>query len=484
MPFSISEKDALEKPTRALARFVVETKYDDLPKEVVHETKRLILDVLGSALGGGGTELGVIALKYVRLLGGEPECTVISTGEKTSVLNAAYANSRITDALDATDMILNFAHVGPPAVISALAFAERAGASGKDLITAAALGFEVGARLAACVGTPLLASPEQTGGHRNRLPLFELASCSAAAKIMGFDEDKLVRAYGFTGAHASIAATRWMEAAVLPETKYGDAGLQASQGGMGALMADCGLSTFDGILDGAHGLWTFRGTGACDFNIMVGELGKKWYQPENSYKPWPSLRWTHHGLTVLTKIIAQNDIKPADIERIVVKTGPRGATARFADKRPIGMVSCEFNQPHAMTMGVLGIKRGPQWYSPETMNDPLVRALREKVDVALEPKAALAKSWPLEEQIRKRPTSVCVTAKGKTFEGYTDYAKGDPWSKETYFSDEDIAAKFRDLASWAHIASTSWRDRMEEIIEAVMSLEQREAGDVIRLLNM
>ncbi|MFH1602995.1 MAG: MmgE/PrpD family protein, partial [Pseudomonadota bacterium] len=75
MPFAISENDALEKPTRALARFVAETRYEDLPQEVVHETKRLILDVLGSALAGSGTELGVIALKYVRLLGGKPECT-------------------------------------------------------------------------------------------------------------------------------------------------------------------------------------------------------------------------------------------------------------------------------------------------------------------------------------------------------------------------------------------------------------------------
>ncbi|MBI2907714.1 MAG: MmgE/PrpD family protein [Chloroflexi bacterium] len=479
MPFSMSQEEALQKPTRALARFVVETKYEDLPPEVVHEAKRLILDIIGNTLGGGGTELGVIALKYLRMLGGAPECTILSTGEKTSVLNAAYANSRIGDALDATDMILNSAHVGTPVVSSALAFGERSGATGKDLITAVALGFEVGARLAICVATPLMVSGQDV--HRNRMPLFEFGSCSAAAKIMGLDEDRMVYAYGFTGANASLMATRWTEAAVLPLTKYGDAGLQASEGGMGALMAQCGITTYDGILDGDHGLWKFRDTGACDFNIMVGDLGKKWYLPENSYKPWTSLRWTHHGLTILTKLVSENDIKAEDIERILVKTAPRGASGRFANKNPIGMVSCEFNQPHAMAMGALGIKRGPLWYAPETMNDPRVRALRDKVDVAVEPRAVECKSWPLEDQIRKRPTSVAITAKGKTFEGYTEYAKGDPWSPETYFTDEDIQAKFRDLASAAHIASTSWRDRMEEIIATVMRLDQVEAADLMRL---
>ncbi|MBI2907454.1 MAG: MmgE/PrpD family protein [Chloroflexi bacterium] len=479
MPFSMSEKEALQKPTRALARFVVETKYEDLPPEVVHEAKRVILDAIGNALGGAGTEIGVIALKYVRMLGGTPDCTILSTGEKTSVLNAAYANSRIGDALDATDMILNSAHVGMPVVSSALAFGERRGASGKDLITAVALGFEVGARLAISVAIPLIASGQDV--HRNRLPLFEFGSCSAAAKLMGLDEDRLVYAYGFAGANASLMATRWTEATVFPLTKYGDAGLQASEGGMGALMAECGITAHDGILDGEHGLWTLRDTGACDFEIMVGDLGKKWYLPENSYKPWPSVRWTHHGLTILTRLMAENGIGADDIQKIAVKTTPRGAVG--ANKNPVGMVSCEFNQPHAMAMGALGIRRGPLWYAPETMSDPRVRALREKVDVALEPKTVEARSWPLEDRIRKWPTSLVITAKGKTFEGYTEYTKGDPWSKETYFTDEDIQAKFRDLASAAHAASTSWRERMEEIIATVMRLEQVEVADLMRLFR-
>ncbi|MFH1484487.1 MAG: MmgE/PrpD family protein [Chloroflexota bacterium] len=483
MPFSIAEKEALEHPTRALARFVVETRYEDLPPEVVHEAKRLTMDVIGNALGGTVTELGVIALKYVRALGGKPECTIIGTGEKTSVVNAAYANSRIGDALDATDMILNFAHVGPPVVASALAFSERAKASGKDLITAVALGFEVGARLAVCVGTPLLASAQEPGAHRNRMPLFEFGSASAAGKVMGLDEERMVYAYGIAGANASIAATRWTEAAVLPFTKYGDAGLQASEGAFGALMSSFGMTAFDGILDGEHGLWTFRNTGACDFKIMVGGLGKKWYLPENSYKPWTSLRWTHHPLTILTKMIDENDIRAEDIERMVVRTSPRGASGRFANKNPIGMVSCEFNQPHAMAMGALRVRRGPQWYSPETMNDPRVRALREKVDVAVEEKTKEAVSWPLEDRIRKRPTSLVVIAKGKTFEGYTEYAKGDPWSPETCLSDEDLKAKFRDLASAANIASTSWRERMEAIMETVLRLEEVEVADLVRLLE-
>lgn len=484
MAIRITDKEALEHPTRALARFVAETRYEDLPPAVVHEAKRLTLDVIGNALGGSVTELGVIALNYVRALGGKPECTIIPTGEKTSVVNAAYANARMGDALDATDMILNFAHVGPPVVAAALAFCERAGTSGKDLITAVALGFEVSARLAVCVGTPLLASAQEPGAHRNRLPIFEFGAASAAARVMGFDEEKLVNAFGITGAYASLAATRWTEAAVLPLTKYADVGLQALEGAMGALLAGFGLTAYDGILDGEHGLWKIRNTGACDFNIMVGGLGREWYSPENSYKPWTSLRWTHHPLTLFTKIIAENDIKAEEIERVLVRTTPRGASARFANKNPIGMVSCEFNQPHAIAMAALRIRRGAAWYAPETMNDPRVRALREKVDVAIEEKAKQMQAWPLEDQIRKRPTSIVVTARGKTFEDYTEYAKGDPWSPETYFSDEDLKNKFRDLASQANIASTSWRERMEEIMETVLRIEQVEVSDLIRLFGV
>ncbi|MBI2906622.1 MAG: MmgE/PrpD family protein [Chloroflexi bacterium] len=480
----MNEKEALEHPTRALARFVVEMKYDDLPSPVIREAKRLILDVVGNAMAGSVTEIGAIALKYVRLLGGRPDCTIIGAGEKTSVLSAAYANSRLGDALDATDMTLNFGHIGTPVVASALAFSELEGASGKDLIAAVALGFEVGARLSGSVAIPSLGSGAESSVLRNRMPFGALGAASAAGRVMGFDEERLMTAYSIAGANASLATTRWTEAAALPLTKYGDAGLQASDGGMGALMAGCGMTAYQGILDGENGLWKLRGTGACDFNVMVGGLGEKWYFPEIGYKPWPSVQRTRHALTLFTRIISENQIRAEEIESVLIRTNSVGASARFADKNPIGMVSCEFNQPHAIAMAALGVKRGADWYSPEIINDARVRALREKVDVGVEPRTKEKKTWPLEDQLRKEPTSILVAARGKTFEGYTEYAKGDPWTEETYFSDDDLRAKFRDLASSLSIASTSWRKRIEEIIDTIARLEQVEVADLVRLFSI
>lgn len=484
MTYTMPREWATEHPTEALACFVGQTDYADLPQAVVSEAKRLILDVVGNALAGSASELGAIALDYVSALGGKPECTVIGLGEKTSALNAAYANSRLGDALDATDILLNLAHVGCPPVAAALAFSEQENTSGKDLITAVALGFEVGARLAMAVGVPLLTAPNDPGAlHIYWLPLFEFAAAASAGKAMRLDEQHLANAFAVTGSNASLADTWWWELEELPSIKYSDVGMQASVGASGALLAKCGLQGYERILDGDRGLWKIRNTGACDFDLMVGNLGEKWYLPQNSYKPWPSCRWTHHPLTAFTRIIKENEIKARDIERVLIRTHPRGASPRFANKNPSGMVSCEFNQPHAIAMAAFGIKRGIDWYSVQTMSDCEVRALRLRVDVESAWNPAKMQGASAEEYLRKRPTSVYVTARGRIFEGYTESAAGDPWEPETYLTDRELQNKFRDLGAGAHRPNGDWQRRLEEIIEAVDKLEEIEVADLTRLLR-
>lgn len=248
--------------------------------------------------------------------------------------------------------------------------------------------------------------------------------------------------------------------------------METLNGVMGALMAKHGITTFDGILDGNEGLWKIRGLKYCDFELMVAGLGDKWYFLENSYKPWPSCRRTHHPITLFLQTIENNGIRPEQIERVLIQAHPSGAGKRFQNKNPIGMISCEFNQPHSLAMIALGIERGPGWYTPEIMTDPRVASFRQKVDVETKQVPAEAKEWPRQEQVTRLPTSLYVTARGRPFEAHGDYAKGDPWTPETYFTDEDLKAKFTDMAKSAKVASKRWREKLETIIETVFRLHE------------
>lgn len=482
MTLELETEKALKSPTRSLARLVVQTEYEGLPAPVVHEAKRAIMDFIGDALGGCTTDIAPISVAYIRRLGGKPECTVIGYGGKTSPLLAAYCNTRTGDALDATDYLMNAAHIGCPLCASALALCESEKRSGKDLITSVALGFEVGARLAIATSLPPVSETGHSG-RRQKLPIMEFASAAAAAKALRLDAEQVANAFGITGTNAALRAGRFGEYFPLPTLKYADTGMEAANGVNGALLAEAGLTAHPEILDGENGLWKIRSTGYCDFDLMVQELGKVWYFPKNSYKPWPSCRYTHHPLDTFLKLINDNGIKAEDIERVRLRIESRGAGPRFESKDPVGEVSCEFNQPHVLAMGAFGIKRGPEWYAPETMNDPRVRDFRHKVDVELKTDWPQAEKWSREDHLLKVPNIVTIRAKGKTFEGYGEYAKGDPWTPETFMSDDELKAKFRDMAVWANIASTSWRERLEEIMETVWRLETLDdVSELTRLL--
>jgi 2-methylcitrate dehydratase PrpD len=78
--------------TETLAKFSAELQFDDLPEDVVRETKRIILDIVGVALGGLDMDKGRIAINFARQIGGRPEATILGTGEKVPCPSAAFAN--------------------------------------------------------------------------------------------------------------------------------------------------------------------------------------------------------------------------------------------------------------------------------------------------------------------------------------------------------------------------------------------------------
>ena len=102
-------------PTRQLARFVSELRYEDLPAEAVAVLKMLCLDTVGTALAG--TTLGPgcnEVARVVRDAGGAPECTVMGYGVKVPALTAAFANGATAHALNYDALGGEGGHLGVP----------------------------------------------------------------------------------------------------------------------------------------------------------------------------------------------------------------------------------------------------------------------------------------------------------------------------------------------------------------------------------
>jgi 2-methylcitrate dehydratase PrpD len=101
----------VDNPARELAQFAVGLKWEDLPPAVVHETKRILMDSIGCAIGALTIDKGKMSLSLARKLGGKPEATIFGTGDKASLMTAALANGELMFTLDYHNIMSN-AHDG------------------------------------------------------------------------------------------------------------------------------------------------------------------------------------------------------------------------------------------------------------------------------------------------------------------------------------------------------------------------------------
>src|ERR1700733_13010499 len=133
--------------TAQLAAFVLDTKYADLPPEVVQATQRIILDTVACAVGAMGTVAGRSIIDVRSALGGRPDATLLGTATKLPVTSASFLGAHLANILDADETLLNRSHFASVIVMPALAAAQWRGATGEELITAVAVGFDVAARI-------------------------------------------------------------------------------------------------------------------------------------------------------------------------------------------------------------------------------------------------------------------------------------------------------------------------------------------------
>lgn len=351
------------QPTAAIAEFIGGTKYEHLPAEAIHDAKRLILDSFGCALGGYTTEIGSIMTRVVRRLGGVPESTLLGSGERTSCVNAAHANARIGNALDADDTFMCVAHHGVPTVFGALAMGEARHISGRAFLTSVLVGFDVGARVGASVGPPIYDPKTQdVAGGRGRgavnVLVPPMAATAAAANAARLSPGKIAHALGLagelTGVGASLKSRRdkfYLSKASFPA--------QAGVGVESVVMAEEGMTCNEQILDGEQNQLNYLGFDHCNFELMLGQLGKKWYIKDTTYKPWPVCAWIKYPLTAFQRIMQDKKLAPEEIEKVIVRSASTATAPRFCNQDPEGFRQLRVQPPSCRGHGGVGVYSRP-----------------------------------------------------------------------------------------------------------------------------
>lgn len=436
---------------RMFAEFAVNLKFEDLSPEVVLSAKRFLLDSVGCALRGTRSSDCAILLRLLNQLGGTPEATIIGDGSKTNCWNAALANSLLIRVLDYNDIYWKQDPSHPSDLIpSALCVGERERKSGRDLITAIAIAYELEMRLCE------FAIPGIRERKWHHASLTQFVSPVVAGKMLDLSTDQICNAIGISGCHNFTLGA--VTAGRLAMTKNIVDPLAVQSGVMAALMAKEGFSGPETVFDGKEGLMDTLG-GKWDVGKLTKDLEKHSKILECSMKAFPTEALTHSPITAILKLTNDYNLAPQEIEGITVKSIAR-AVDILADPskyRPSSKETADHSLPYCITAAVMDRQVTLEEFTEAKLRDERILSFIDKVKVVADPE--LEKFFP-----DLKPAIVDVRCKdGRQYTIRVEYPKGDPMNP---MSDEELFAKFRSNAS-PLVAP----EKQKAIISAIMNLE-------------
>lgn len=452
-------------PMEAVSRYIADAEYSRIPGEVVEAAKGYILDSVGCTIGG--TRLGPsgIVMDVFAEMGGAEEATVLGVGTRLPTPHAAYVNAYLNNALDFDDTYLRRGHPASAVIPAALAVAERVRASGRDLLQAIILGYEVSLR----IGGAIMATPERYRQVWGLSTWQIFGAITAGAKLLKLDAERTRHAFGLGGVNAPVPNMRklGLEKEDRPfswiKNNYGWASMGAV---LGCLMAQRGFVGNRHILDGERGFWVMAGSDRCDFAAMTAGLGEDYLMPNTGFKPYACCRWTQTALDAAHDLCIRHAIDPTGISRVDVYTFGE-LVENFWGTRPVSIFDAQYNLPYVLALELMD--RSPRRGLAEgDLEDPGVLALFGKVTLHLDPEA--------DRRFFERaliPVRLVVTLQdGRELEAYAEAPTGAPGGPP--FTLEDLKAKFHAL-----VEPVLGRQRAMELERVVMRLDRYAAADLV-----
>lgn len=297
--------------TAQLVEQILAVEYGALPLEAIDMAKQVTLDGLAVMLAGATEPLGVgrISTQYVREMGGAPQASVIAGGFKSSMLNAAYANGTLAHALDFDNTWYPLNHPTSPTLPAILAIAENYRLSGKQIIEAIVIAFEVQGRLR------LAATGLKTGaGFHKPGTTGTFGATAAAARLLGLNHEQTLMALGLAGSRAGSISINTGSM-----TKSSHSGHAARMGVECGVLAKMGWTASADVF-GPKGFFDTFLHGDAKPELLTQEFGRpfRMVDPGVGFKKHPSNYFTHRPIDAALALREEFAFRPAQIDHVEV----------------------------------------------------------------------------------------------------------------------------------------------------------------------
>ena len=416
--------------TEKVAQFIVQTTFEQIPPEAIQVAKGALVDGLGVAIAGSQTDIGRIVSRWAKDMGGALIAGVIGAGFKTAPAIAARTNGTMGHALDYDDVTKNTGHPTPPLLPVLLAVGEAQHASGRELLEAYAVGFELESKLGNCMSRKHYAH----GWHSTSI-FGTMGAAAAAAKLLKLDVWQTQMALGVAASEAGGLRQNFGTM-----TKPYHAGLAASNGVIAATLARQGFTSAPDIIEGEFGfLRVFGMPGEYDERKISDTLGHPWNLVAHGIglKPYPCCRNAHRPLDAMLALVQEHQFAPHDVERIECEISAHVTKVMTYPKAHSGLEG-KFCLPYCLAVAVCDQRVGIRQFADTRVNEAQVQSLSDRVHI-IHPYNKT--EWDTEELL---PCIVRVRLNdGRVLEQSAGAPRGDP---DNPLSWEQIADKYRDCA--------------------------------------
>lgn len=405
--------------TRILARYIVGSRYDDIPQQVRHEAARALLNWLGCAIGSSRHETVERALAAVQPFCGPPQAAVLGRTERVDILHAALLNGISSHVLDFDDTHARAIHPSAPVLPALLAFAEWRKTSGADLVHAFVLGVEAEER----IGLSVFPEHYNVGWHITGTA-GAFGAAAAIGKLLGLNEQRMAWALGIAATQA--AGLREMFGSMCKSLHPG----RAAQNGLtAALLAAAGFTSSEQAIEAPRGFARVTST-RFDPAVITEGLGERYELLSNMYKPYACGLVVHAAIDGCIELAKAHGIKADDIERVELTVNPL-VLELTAKRSPQSGLEGKFSVYHAAAIGIIHGAAGEAQFSDDVVRNSGVIALRERVTATAD------------ASIRKTEAHVAIQLKdGRRLFRHVEHALG---TLQRPMGDADLDAKFRGL---------------------------------------
>ncbi len=443
-------------PMSALCRMVLDTKYEDLPDEVIRFAKYRILDIMGITIGGSAMDGIPAVVDLVKDKAGKQESYIPFYGGKVPASEAAFAIGPMTRAMDMGDTHQEGGHCSEyifPALLAATGLTDRV--SGKDFITAFVVGGEVLVRIGVAFKLVSNAIPMgQDGGH------YIFGCIAAIGKLLGLSLEELENAEGI-----GRGMTQPYDAAMLnPPTHmvrihHGFVGQDAVTA---CLLAKRGItgprSEVSDILVGRCGYLSMA-RWQTEPELITKGLGTQWEVQNIAMKPNPSCGCTHTSIQGMLEQMAEHNFEGKDIAAIDIDVSPVIWTAVCTPKEkrwnPQTVFECQFSLPYTVASAALDKDVFLNSYTVEARKRPDVRELMTRISAKEDPGLS---SFSVRLNIKLND--------GREYSKEYVHTKGHP---EKPFSEKELIARFKKCIPYS---ATKLNDSsVDSLIQSVLNLE-------------